>query len=524
MVGGSSGSGTGATSGTGTGVGGASGSGVGGTSGAAPSGGMSGSGAVSGESAGGSAGSAGTAAGGTAGEGQAGMGPLGCPALPTAAVAANDVIQFNDNGGWCWYQDERALVDTKAGKFIIGSVASGGSRDSDQEVVIYDIAAGTKNKTTLQNDLNPDDHNAPAFFLRPDGGYAALWATHRDTCLSYFSTYDGTSWITHKTYDWTKDGCPWDASSNPNPPHKVTYANPWYLSAENKAYAGVRSVSTSPALLSSSDAGSSWNFYGRLTQTPTTGYVAGYFKYWGNGVDRIDFVGTEAHPRDNNNSLWHGYYKGGKLYDSKDTVVDDMAGDMTAQNVDQFTQVFKTGTSATGGPALCRMWNHDIMRYPDGTIVVTGQGRADTCNDTPSGSDPDKRIMYARWDGTSWKSTYLVKAGNKLYADEQDYTGLSAIHPDNPNVVFVSSNFDPRDDTTKTSKKEIYMGVTCDNGATFKWAPITSGSTVDNIRPIVPKWDSTHTLLLWMKGTYNTAQSYSMQIVGTTAISTTPAP
>jgi hypothetical protein len=41
---------------------------------------------------------------------------------------------------------------------------------------------------------------------------------------------------------------------------------------------------------------------------------------------------------------------------------------------------------------------------------------------------------------------------------------------------------------------------------------------VDNIRPIVPKWDSSHTLLLWMKGTYTSAQSYSMQIVGTTAL------
>ncbi|HWP08252.1 MAG TPA: hypothetical protein VNN72_21070, partial [Polyangiaceae bacterium] len=268
----------------------------------------------------------------------------------------------------------------------------------------------------------------------------------------------------------------------------------------------------------STDAGSSWDFYGRVSSTPTMGYVAGYFKYWGNGVDRIDFVGTEAHPRDNNNSLWHGYYKGGKIYDSKDMVVDDMAGDMTAKNVDQYTQVFKTGTTIKSGVSLCRMWNHDIMRYPDGTIVITGQGRADTCSDTPSGSDPDKRIMYARWDGTSWKSTYLVKAGNKLYADEQDYTGLSAIHPDNPNVIFVSSNYDPRDDTTKTNKKEIYMGITCDGGATFTWAPITSGSTVDNIRPIVPKWDSSHTLLLWMKGTYTSAQSYSMQIVGTTAL------
>ncbi|HQU73658.1 MAG TPA: hypothetical protein PLG66_15240, partial [Calditrichia bacterium] len=36
-----------------------------------------------------------------------------------------NLIQFNSNGAWCWYQDERALLDTLAGKLIVGSVASG---------------------------------------------------------------------------------------------------------------------------------------------------------------------------------------------------------------------------------------------------------------------------------------------------------------------------------------------------------------------------------------------------------------
>ena len=56
----------------------------------------------------------------------------------------------------------------------------------------------------------------------------------------------------------------------------------------------------------SSDDGESFSYFGRLSSTPTTGYVAGYYKYWSNGTDRIDFVATEAHPRDNDNSLWHG--------------------------------------------------------------------------------------------------------------------------------------------------------------------------------------------------------------------------
>jgi len=473
---------------------------------------------MAGAAAGGSAGGS----GGNAGEqGQSGMGGAACTTLQAGPIAASDIIQFNDNGGWCWYQDERALVDTKAGKFVIGSVAStgNGGRDSDQEVVVYDIATGNKQRSTLETDLNVDDHNAPAFFLRPDGGYAALWATHRDTCFSYYSTFDGTAWAPYKKYDWTPNGCPWDAAANPSPPHAVTYANPWYLSAENKAYASVRSVSTSPALLVSSDAGSSWNFSGRLTATTTVGYVAGYYKYWGNGTDRIDFFATENHPRDQNNSLWHGYYQDNAFHDSKGEVIDSKANDTEAKDIGSYTKVFGTGTMLNG-VKLCRMWNHDIVRYADGTIAATGQGRTEQCDSTTQYSDPDKRIIYSRWDGMEWKSTYLVKAGPKLYKDEEDYTGLSAVHPDNPNVIFVSTTIDPRDDKTDLKVHEIFMGVTCDNGATWKWSPITQGSSVHNIRPIVPKWDSSHTLLLWLRGSYTSAQRYDLEVVGTTALST----
>jgi hypothetical protein len=129
-------------------------------------------------------------------------------------------------------------------------------------------------------------------------------------------------------------------------------------------------------------------------------------------------------------------------------------------------------------------------------------------------------LIYARWDGKAWAVTYLVKAGPKLYPDEQDYTGLGAVHPDNPNVIFVSSTFDPRTDmAVPSAKHEIFMGVTCDKGATWKWAPITENSTKDNLRPVVPKWDANHTFLLWERGDYLTAQTYKTEIIGTTALS-----
>ena len=124
------------------------------------------------------------------------------------------------------------------------------------------------------------------------------------------------------------------------------------------------------------------------------------------------------------------------------------------------------------------------------------------------------RILYFRFDGTSWKGTYLVKVGPKLYSTEEDHLGAGALHPDDPRTIFISSTYDPRDDETQTSKRELYQGTACDNGATWQWTPTTKNSTVDNIRPIVPKWDAQHTALVWMKGTYSTAQSCSMQLVG----------
>jgi hypothetical protein len=452
----------------------------------------------------------GTAMGGTTGAG----GASSCPDLAPAPTGTTDavsgkLIQFNDNGGWCWYQDERAVVDTKGGKLVIGSVASGGSRTGNIEAVVYNLSTGSKVGPTKLGNLSIDDHNAPGIVIRPDGKYVAMYCGHRIDCITRWSIFDGTSWSSEKTFNWNSAGCPWAGAST----NMVTYSNPWYMGSD--IYSAVRSVGTDPAILTSTDDGSSWSYYGRLMSTKQTGYVAGYFKYWGNNTDRIDFVGTEAHPRDFDTSLYHGYIQDGKVYDSMGTVKDNSLKDTNAStttsvDINTYTPVFKTG-STIGGVKLEHAWNHDIVRYADGTVAILGQARV-----TGTGTDdPDKRFLYFRFDGKSWKSTYLVRGGSKLYSSEQDYTGLSALDPDNPNIIYVSSTYDPRDDKTKTSKHEIYQGVTCDNGATWKWTPITQGSTMDNVRPIVPKWDSSHTALLWMRGSYTSAQSFSMQIVGT---------
>jgi hypothetical protein len=37
---------------------------------------------------------------------------------------------------------------------------------------------------------------------------------------------------------------------------------------------------------------------------------------------------------------------------------------------------------------------------------------------------------------------------------------------------------------------------------------------MDNIRPIVPKWNGSNMVVLWNRGSYSTAQIYNMDVVG----------
>ena len=117
-----------------------------------------------------------------------------------------------------------------------------------------------------------------------------------------------------------------------------------------------------------------WQLVGRLSSTPTVGYVAGYYKYWGNNVDRIDFFGTEAHPRDNDNNLWHGYVKGGKTYTSTGMEADANVLDTNAPQVTAFTKIFSTGT-VIDGKTMNHAWNSDIVRYDDGVVAAIGMAR-----------------------------------------------------------------------------------------------------------------------------------------------------
>src|SRR5215831_10539347 len=92
-----------------------------------------------------------------------------------ANYVAGKLVELNDNGAWSWFMDPRAIIDR--GQLIVGSVRAVGKyqqnmddpRWGNVEVAVYDITTGKAATTVLHQHLEQDDHDAPAFLVRPDG-------------------------------------------------------------------------------------------------------------------------------------------------------------------------------------------------------------------------------------------------------------------------------------------------------------------------------------------------------------------
>ncbi|HEX6960971.1 MAG TPA: BNR-4 repeat-containing protein [Lacipirellula sp.] len=423
--------------------------------------------------------------------------------------AANDVagelITFNDNGAWSWFEDERAIVDTAAGKIIVSSVAAaagagGASRSGDVDVAAYDLATGAVTQFVLNENLQVDDHNSAALWRRPDGRYLAMYSRHGSDAFTRWriSTHSGdiSSWGPEQTF---------------NNGAGTTYSNLHYLPNDNggagRLYNFTRTIGFDPNILVSSDLGDTWSYGGRLLQEGDASDRP-YLRYFSDG-EKVHLIATEQHPRDFDNSIYHAYVQDGVLYSSTGSRVDGNLFDAGAAEPEDLTPIFTTGTSV-GGAVMRHGWTLDVAIDDAGLPYAVFQMRADN-------SSLDHRFFYARFDGSVWSVNELAKAGGYLYASENDYTGLAALDPHDPNRLFISTKIDPRTQVTMP-RYEIFEGVTTNGGADWTWAPITYNSTADNLRPIVPRWDDEHTALLWMRGNYSTYTNYDLAIVGLTEI------
>jgi hypothetical protein len=115
----------------------------------------------------------------------------------------------------------------------------------------------------------------------------------------------------------------------------------------------------------------------------------------------------------------------------------------------------------------------------------------------------------------------IAFAGSRLYAGEDDYTGGVALVPGDASTVFLSTNADPASGKPLASAAdgkrhwEMFRGSSADEGRTWRWTPITRDSTLDNLRPVVPRAAKGRaSTLLWLRGRYRAYTDYDLEVVG----------
>ncbi|MEN8151152.1 MAG: BNR-4 repeat-containing protein, partial [Planctomycetota bacterium] len=425
------------------------------------------------------------------------------------------------NGGWCWYQDPRAIV-LGDGRVVFNSVAGatyGGIDGGDLYVTTWNPKTNGLQHFELADKFEKNDHAAGALLELPDGRIHAVYGRHvGDRGPRWRTTVEAGaigSWTEEATFDIGA---------------RYSYTNLYRLSAEaGRLYNFSRTRGFNPNCTISDDGGKTWKYGWRLLSwtkedlkgDPKFTGIDGcrpYVRYAGNGRDEIHFITTEDHPRAYDNSIWHGYYKGGKLHDSTGKVVGEPGLDGTSDvKPTSFSQAF------AGAPDRVA-WGADLELDAEGRPYCAFSVQVDGAKERGKRGKPtvgqDHRYWYARFDGEKWHAHEMAYAGTRLYPMEDDYTGLVALDPDDPDVAVISTNADPVTGKPLISKTdglrhwELYRGKTADGGKAWKWTAITRDSKVDNLRPLIPANPGGKRVILWCRGDFKSYGNYRLDVCG----------
>ena len=260
------------------------------------------------------------------------------PATNAADNVSANLIQFNNDGFWSWYMDERVIHDPSNGQFLMSSISSSNftelrNNGGTVRVTSFDPASGAS-RSVFMADIDEDDHNAGGLLVLPSGKYLHMYSNHGSPYTPQTTPYrvtrwrvsnnphDITSWTTETTFNWsTTPG--WN--QNPFANSGVSYHNLYYLSAEDRVYNFSRGTHMGMNTLLYDYNTNSVTWAGQFQQThvgPTGYYGQGYFKFASNGTDRIYFIGGETHPYEINANMYAGYISDGKTYKMDGTLMD----------------------------------------------------------------------------------------------------------------------------------------------------------------------------------------------------------
>ena len=426
-------------------------------------------------------------------------------------------VVLDDDGGWCWFQDERVIVVGK--RLVFGSVAAGRhapERRGAVEATAVDLETGAISRVRLSEAPIPpagtyDDHNAPALAVRGDGRLLAVYAGHGvENRFRYrISARPG-------------DAAEWgpERSFAPSESSRITYSNLHRLSeAGGRIYNFFRGLDDlfKPSVAWSDDGGESWASGGVVIDVPSEVRHRPYVKYASDGRDSVHLVYTEGHPRDFDNGVFHVVLRDGRLLRSDATPVASLSEGLAEPRLG--TRVFEGGADDVA-------WVADLELDAAGRPFAAYSIQKGSAGLPPGQGGSDHRYRLARWTGARWQDEEIAFAGTRLYPGEDDYTGGIALVPGDPDTVFLSTNADPATGLPLSSASdgrrhwEIFRGDRdgARRGAAaaspWRWTPVTQDSTQDNLRPVVPRTASGEPIVLWLRGRYRGYTDYDLEVVG----------
>jgi autotransporter-associated beta strand protein len=470
-------------------------------------------------------------------------------------------IVFNTDGGWSWFSDPRVIIDNN--QLIIGSVAGangtisngngGTSTAGDLDVTDFNFNTSSISETLLASKFDQDDHADPSFTVLPDGKIMVVYQTHGanndvEWRLSTISG-EGTSWSAQNTSDVNVAN---DGNGN-------TYGNPFYLAVPNEVVSFSRAIGYDPNYsvftnLSAATPTFSYGGHWMYWQNPNNESLTGgngrpYVKYASNGTNTVWFATTEDSPQNYLNSLYAGYMQFnsggvGTVYTSTGTALGGLStgtaptgnggnppvggnqGPISSGTGDsylptEFTPIVKADQNLNGldlsssSPYGAGYVGWATSMQLDGSgdpylgFVVVRNLNGDYGNDL--------EYDYAHFVGGSWQVDRVGYAGLPLYNGQNQYAGLMAVDPQNPNKIYISDDVNPTTDTSILGPDdkqhwEIFEGVTSNNGSSWSWTQLTDTAS-DNIRPIVTAGDGEEALT-WMQGTYTSYTDFNTSVVG----------
>lgn len=227
------------------------------------------------------------------------------------------IMILNEDSGWCWFQDDRVIID--GDQLLFTGVSSKGANT----VSSFNMKTREKKIAVVNNsDFNADDHNAGVLLLRPDGRYLNVYAGH-----------GVESKMRYRISSNSGDVGKWENEKVVETGARTSYSNVYRLSKTGKTYNFHRGIEWDPNYMVSADDGSTWSYGGRVFAFKGRPYV----RYTSNSIDQIHFITTEEHPRHYNNSIYYGYIENDKLYKSGGKFVNQLSKD---ENTDVSPQDF----------------------------------------------------------------------------------------------------------------------------------------------------------------------------------------